>query len=130
MRIAVTYEAGIVFQHFGHTAAFKLYDVENGAVKSSCVVDTAGHGHGALAGFLKAQGVDVLICGGIGGGAQLALQQAGIRFYGGVRGDADDVVTDYLAGNLQYNPCVRCDHHDHDHDHSCGSHGCGGSCGK
>ncbi len=130
MRIAVTYEAGIVFQHFGHTAAFKLYDVENGVVKSSGVVDTAGQGHGALAGFLKEQNVDILICGGIGGGAQNALQQAGIQFYGGVHGDADDAVTDYLAGNLQYNPCVRCDHHDHDHVHSCGSHGCGGSCGK
>ncbi len=123
MRIAVTYESGIVFQHFGHTAAFKFYDVENGEVKNSCVVDTEGHGHGALAGFLKDRNVDVLICGGIGGGAQVALTEAGIKFYGGVRGDADDVVLDYLAGNLQYNPCVRCSHHDH--DHSCGSHGCG-----
>lgn len=130
MKIAVTYEAGIVFQHFGHTAAFKLYEVENGEVKSCTVVDTQGHGHGALAGFLKEQGVDTLICGGIGGGAQMALAQAGIRFYGGVWGDADDAVQDLLAGNLQYNPNVRCDHHDHDHSHSCGSDGCGGSCGR
>ena len=76
MKIAVTYENGQVFQHFGHTAQFKLYDVENGTVASSQVVDTNGSGHGALAGFLKDRQVDALICGGIGGGAQMALAEA------------------------------------------------------
>ena len=123
MKIAVTYEAGIVFQHFGHTAAFKIYEVENGEVKASHIVDTNGHGHGALAGFLQNLGVNILICGGIGGGAQTALNNAGIKFYGGVRGDADDVVLDYLNGTLQYNPCVQCNHHGHDHN-------CGGNCGQ
>ena len=121
MKIAVTYEAGLIFQHFGHTATFKIYEVEQDRVVSTQVVDTAGHGHGALAGFLKSLGVNVLICGGIGGGAQNALNQAGIRFFGGVRGDADDAVTDLLAGQLQYNPCVTCNHHG-------GDHNCGGSC--
>ncbi|MBO5317757.1 MAG: NifB/NifX family molybdenum-iron cluster-binding protein [Oscillospiraceae bacterium] len=123
MTVAVTYEAGLVFQHFGHTASFKLYEVENNEVVSSRVVDTNGSGHGALAGFLKAQNVDVLICGGIGPGAQTALAEAGIQLYGGVHGDADDAVMDFLAGQLAYNPCVRCTHHDH--SHSCGDHGCG-----
>ena len=122
MKIAVTYEAGLIFQHFGHTATFKIYEVEQDRVVSTQVVDTAGHGHGALAGFLKSLGVNVLICGGIGGGAQNALNQAGIRFFGGVRGDADDAVTDLLAGQLQYNPCVTCNHHGG--DHNCGDHGC------
>lgn len=125
MKIAVTYEAGQVFQHFGHTAAFKIYEVENNTVVSSGVVDTNGSGHGALAGFLAEQGVEVLLCGGIGGGAQLALAEAGIKLFGGVCGDADDAVLAYLAGELQYNPCVRCNHHDHNHSHSCGDHGCG-----
>ena len=125
MKIAVTYEAGLVFQHFGHTAAFKIYEVENNAVASAQVVDTNGSGHGALAGFLKAMGVDVLICGGIGGGAQMALADAGIKLFGGVSGDADDAVYAYLTGELNYNPCVRCNHHDHGHDHACGNHGCG-----
>ena len=125
MKIAVTYEAGMIFQHFGHTAAFKIYEVENNEIRSSQVVDTNGHGHGALAGFLQENGVDVLICGGIGGGAQMALNDAGIRFFGGVRGDADEAVQALLAGSLQYNPCVRCNHHDHGHDHACGDHGCG-----
>jgi len=125
MKIAVTYEAGMIFQHFGHTAQFKLYEVENNEVKSSQVVDTNGHGHGALSGFLAQQGVDTLICGGIGGGAQMALSDAGIQLYGGVSGDADDAVNALLAGELNYNPCVRCSHHDHGHDHACGDHGCG-----
>ena len=126
MRIAVTYEGGLIFQHFGHTATFKVYEVENGEVKSAQVVPADGYGHGALAGFLKTQGVDNLICGGIGGGAQMALAEAGIKLFGGVSGDADDAVEAFLSGELAYNPCVRCDHHDHDHGHSCGSHGCGG----
>ena len=125
MKIAVTYEGGLIFQHFGHTAAFKIYEVEDGKILSSQVVDTNGHGHGALAGFLQAQGVDTLICGGIGGGAQMALADANIRLFGGVSGDADEAVQALLAGQLAFNPNVRCNHHDHGHDHACGDHGCG-----
>lgn len=125
MKIAVTYESGLIFQHFGHTAAFKIYEVDNNEVKSSEVVETNGSGHGALAGFLVQLGVDTLICGGIGGGAQMALANAGIKLYGGVMGDADDAVEALLSGELNFNPCVRCDHHDHGSGHSCGDHGCG-----
>lgn len=127
MRIAVTYENGEIFQHFGHTEQFKIYDVEDGKVLSSAVVDTNGSGHGALAGVLTALGADVLICGGIGGGAQLALAAANIQLYGGVSGNADDAVAAFVAGNLDFNPNVRCNHHDahHGEGHTCGSHGCG-----
>lgn len=131
MKIAVTYAGGAIFQHFGHTAQFKIYEVENGAVVSAQVVDTDGHGHGALAGFLSAQGVDTLICGGIGDGAQMALSAAGIKLYGGIAGEADEAVAALLAGSLDYHPAPNCNHHDHHHGegHSCGSHGCGGHCG-
>ena len=125
MRIAVTYENGEIFQHFGHTEQFKLYDVENNMVEKTQVVNTNGQGHGALAGFLTGTGVDVLICGGIGGGAQSALSEAGIRLYGGVAGNADEAVAAYLSGKLDYNPDVKCSHHDHNHGHSCGEHSCG-----
>lgn len=124
MKIAVTYENGQIFQHFGHTAQFKLYDVENGAVVSSRVVDTNGSGHGALAGLLAQQGVDCLICGGIGGGAQMALAEAGIRLYAGCSGDADQRVAELLNGSLQFAQEATCDHH-HGEDHTCGDHGCG-----
>ena len=125
MKIAVTYENGEIFQHFGHTETFKIYDIADGKVVSAEVVDTNGSGHGALAGFLVAHGVDTLICGGIGGGAQNALAQAGIRLFGGASGNADEAVNALLAGNLGYNPNVHCDHHDHEAGHSCGDHGCG-----
>ena len=132
MKIAVTYENGNVYGHFGHTAAFKVYEAENGKVISSQVVDTNGSGHGALALLLAQQGVDVLICGGIGGGARYALMEAGIAIYGGVTGDADEAVELFLSNALNYDPNARCSHHDHhgeghscgDHHHSCGSH-CG-----
>jgi len=125
MKIAVTYENGEVFQHFGHTEQFKLYTVENGTVTGTEVVDTNGNGHGALAGFLTGHGVDTLVCGGIGGGAQNALAQMGIKLYGGVSGDADKAVDALLAGNLAYDPNVHCDHHEHGEGHSCGEHSCG-----
>ena len=125
MKIAVTDDNGEIFQHVGHTETFKIYDIADGKVVSAEVVDTNGSGHGALAGFLVAHGVDTLICGGIGGGAQNALAQAGIRLFGGVSGNADEAVNALLAGNLGYNPNVHCDHHDHEAGHSCGDHGCG-----
>lgn len=129
MRIAVTYENGQIFQHFGHTEQFKIYDVEDGKIVSAKVVDTNGSGHGALAGVLSGIGTDVLICGGIGGGAQMALQSAGIQLFGGVSGDADQAVEAFVAGMLAYNPDVKCNHHEHHHEegHTCGDHGCGGS---
>ena len=126
MKIAVTYENGQIFQHFGHTAQFKVYEVEDNKIVSSAVVDTLGSGHGALAGFLQALGVSTLICGGIGGGAQVALRQAGIQLYGGVSGDADQAVNALLDGSLLFNPNVMCNHHgEHHHEGGCGEHGCG-----
>ncbi len=132
MRIAVTYEAGEIFQHFGHTESFKLYDVTDGKVTESKVVSTNGTGHGALAVLLAESNVDVLICGGIGGGAQMALAEAGIKLYGGVSGDADAAVEAFLKEELDYNPDVKCNHHGEGHEHhgNCGSGGCGsGHCG-
>ena len=130
MKIAVTYEDGQVFQHFGHTAQFKIYEAKDGKILSSQIVDTNGSGHGALAGFLAAQGVDTLICGGIGGGAQAALAEADIRLLGGVQGSADQAVEAFLSGTLAYNPDVQCSHHEHHGEgHDCASHGDHSCCG-
>ena len=126
MRIAVTYENGEIFQHFGQTSQFKLYEVENGRIVSSRVVGTDGRGHGELAGVLSALGVDALICGGIGGGAQRGLAEAGIKLYGGVSGSADAAAEALAEGRLSFDADVHCDHHGHgDGGHECGSHGCG-----
>ena len=133
MKIAVTYENGNVFQHFGHTEAFKIYEVQNEKITESEVVETAGSGHGALAGFLSERHVDVLICGGIGGGAKIALAQTGIKLFGGVSGSTDDAVKAYISGKLSFDPDAVCNHHDEHHGHgeghSCGSHGHSHSCG-
>ena len=140
MKIAVTYDNGEVFQHFGRTESFKIYEVEDNKVVSSEVISSNGTGHGALAGLLAEQGVNVLICGGIGGGAQTALTEAGIDLCAGAQGNVDEVVETYLKGELESSG-VNCDHHHHEEGHSCGSHeeghscgdscgsGCGGSCG-
>ena len=139
MKIAVTYDNGTIFQHFGKTENFKVYEVENGQVLSGEVISSNGSGHSALAGLLAGQNVDVLICGGIGGGAQAALTEAGIELCAGAQGDADQAVEAYLKGELVSSGAT-CDHHheeghscgEHEEGHSCGSNcgsGCGGSCG-
>ena len=129
MKVAVTYENGEVFQHFGRTPQFKVYEIADGKVDSSEVIDTNGTGHGALAGFLKDLGAEVMICGGIGGGAISAMAEAGIKVYAGASGSADDAVASYIAGTLPESGDATCDHHDHeghgDHgDHDCGHGGC------
>ena len=135
-RIAVTYDNGQVFQHFGHTEMFKIYEVEEGKVINSEVIQANGVGHGALAGLLSDNTIDVLICGGIGGGAMAALEEAGIEVCAGAEGDTDAVVEAYLKGELT-STGVNCDHHgeghtcgDHGEDHSCGGGGCHGGCGS
>ena len=141
MKIAVTYENGEVFQHFGKTQNFKIYDVEDNRVVSTLVVDSEGQGHGALAGVLANKGIDLLICGGIGEGARQALADAGIEIVAGAEGKADDAVEEYLAGTLKGSD-ENCDHH-HEDGEGCGHHedgacgegceqasSCGGCCGR
>jgi len=135
MKFAIPYEDGKVFQHFGHAPAFKVYVAENGKIVESHVEAVNGSGHGALAGFLGKLGVAALLCGGIGGGARIALAEAGIQVYGGVRGDADEAAEAFAGGVLQYDPNARCSHHDAHHgsghdcaSHDCGSHSCGDHC--
>ena len=128
MKIAVTYDNGNIFQHFGRTESFKVYEVEGNKVVSSEVIGSNGVGHGALAGLLSEQSVDVLICGGIGGGAQQALAEAGVELVAGAEGDVDQAVEAYLRGEL-ISTGANCDHHHHEDGHSCGDHGESHSCG-
>ena len=126
MRVAVTYENGNILGHFGRTEQFKVYDIEDGKIVDSKVLDTNGEGCGALAGILNIADVDALICGGIGGGAQIALEEAGIKLYAGAEGSADAAVEALIAGTLDASGEANCDHHDHEHGegHSCGHDGC------
>ena len=124
MKVAVTYENGEVFQHFGRTPQFKVYEITDGKIVSSEAINTDGTGHGALAGFIKDLGAEVLICGGIGGGAQMAMEEASIRLFAGASGSADDAVKAYLEGTLPEIGEATCDHREHDHHegHDC-AHG-------
>ena len=125
MKIAVTYEHGDVYQHFGHSSQFKLYDVEYGRLVEARIVDTEGQGHGALVSFLTSLGVTTVIAGGIGDGARKALADASIQLYGGVSGSADEAVKALLAGTLEFNPNPSCGHHGHEgghHGHHEGPH--------
>ena len=126
MRVAVTYDNGNVFGHFGRTEQFKVYDIEDGKVVNSQILGTNGEGCGALAGILNIAKVDALICGGIGGGAQRALQEAGVKLYAGASGNTDEAVAALIAGTLDASGEANCDHHDHEHGegHNCGHGKC------
>lgn len=121
MRIAVTFENGEIFQHFGHTEEFKIFDVENGEIVKEEIVSSMGSGHGALAGFLKERKVDALICGGIGSGAQTALSEMGIKLYAGVGGSADKAVKALIDNTLEFSTSANCNHHSHN-EHNCSGH--------
>lgn len=125
MKLAVTYENEMVGQHFGRTEKFKVFDIENGKITSSEIIDTNGTGHEALAPFLKNLNVDALICGNMGMGAKTALSETGINILAGVEGKVDDAVNNYLAGTLKTNQNVECHEHDHEEGHNCGHGGCG-----
>lgn len=132
MKVAVTYDAdGQIFQHFGHTQEIKVYNTNNTAITGSEIMFTGQNGHGSMAAFLKDLGVDVLICGGIGGGAKKALTEAGITFYPYAQGDADEAVRAYLNGTLIFDNERSCSAHaaDHKHGDACGSHEHAGGCG-
>lgn len=122
MKIAVTAQDNQVFQHFGQCREFMVYEIDNGEIKGKTTLDAGGEGHAALAGILKAAGVNLLICGGIGDGARRMLASAGIGLLSGFNGNIDNLVKTYLAGELtdQGGSCTH--EHGQDHDCSCEHH--------
>ena len=124
MKIAVTYDNGEVFQHFGHTEQFKIYEIENDKVINEEIIDTNGTGHGLLCELLISRGVNALICGGLGSGTRNILKQNNIKVYPGVVGNVDKVIEDFINDRLNYDENKKCDHHEHEHEHNCESHDC------
>lgn len=127
MKVAITYDDGEVFQHFGRTEFFKVYEVKDEQIVGTGMIHSNGIAHGALVGLLRENGVEALICGGIGGGAKNMVESEGIKLYPGVSGNADGVAADFAAGKLKYNVHAECHDHGHDHGHDRG-HEC--TCGK
>ncbi len=115
MKIAVTYENGQIFQHFGHTQEFKVYEIEDGKIKDRKIIGNGGAGHEALAELLSNGDIEILICGGIGPGAQAALAEYGIRVVPGVVGTADTAVEEFLSGQLKFSTEANCNHHGEEH---------------
>lgn len=124
MKIAVTYENGEVFQHFGHTEQFKIYEIEVDKVVNEKIINTNGTGHGLLGELLISEGVNILICGGIGSGARNILEENDIKIYPGVVGNADEAINDFILGKLKFDINKKCDHHEHEHEHVCANHDC------
>lgn len=124
MKIAVTYENGEIFQHFGHSQQFKIYEIDEEKIVNEKTINTNGSGHGLLGELLISEGVNILICGGLGSGAKNILEENNIKVYPGVTGDADEAVKDFISGKLKYDPNKKCNHHGHNHDHDCATHDC------
>ena len=113
--IAITYdkETNSVFQHFGRTEYFYLFDLNSNEEK---VVDNGGFSHHDLAPYLKSLGVDTLICGGIGSHGVEAIASAGLNLIAGAFGDVKDVIKSYKDGLLVNNPnAMHSCSHDHNH---------------
>ncbi len=113
MKIAVTYDlaSDSVFQHFGKTQNFKIYEIQDGKIISSCVVGNGGFGHHDLCGYLTEMGVDTIILGNRGQGAVDAMNKAGLNQIAGVTGNPDVAVKAFLDGTLKNNPNAMCNHH-------------------
>ena len=124
MKIAITCENNQVFQHFGHTPGFALFEIVDGRIVSEKMLSSGSSGHGALATLLALEQVETLICGGIGGGAINALGNAGIKVIGGAAGNVREVAEAFAAGTLQVRADFHCNHHHHGEGHTCGEHGC------
>ncbi|WP_334308253.1 NifB/NifX family molybdenum-iron cluster-binding protein [Anaerocolumna sp.] len=120
-RIAVaTDENHNVFQHFGKTQAFTIYELEGKDLKSKNTLSSNGAGHSELVTLLSENNIDVVICGGVGLHAMEGLMEAGMLVIPGAQGDVDVVTASYLDGSLQASEGPTCDHHDHENEnHVC-----------
>jgi predicted Fe-Mo cluster-binding NifX family protein len=116
MKIAIATDNGHVAQHFGHCASYTLVELKDNEVSGKEVIDNPGHQPGFLPPFLARYGVSCIIAGGMGQRAQDLFAAQNIEAIVGVTGTVEQVIADYLAGNLKYGDSL-C-------DHSYGKHNC------
>ena len=119
MKVAVTYEkeTGNVFQHFGKTQYFKIYEIQDDKILSSEVIDNGGNGHHAIPPYLKSLGVETLILGNRGQGAIEAIAASGLKELPGITGSADEAAELFAKGELKPNFEAKCNHHgEHHHE--------------
>lgn len=111
MTIAIPYENGAVFPHFGHTEQFMLYQIDHGVIVSRTPLETGEVHCGALAALLADNSVDALLCGQLGSGAKAAVERAGLMLFSGVSGQADDAAQAFADGTLEFSPDALCLNH-------------------
>lgn len=116
MKIAVASEGKMVTEHFGHCEGFAIFEVENNRIEGKEFIPNPGHRPGFLPVFLHEKGVNVIISGGMGGGAIEIFNEKGIEVITGASGDAEKTVNEYLKGNLKSTGSV-C--HEHRHADEC-----------
>ena len=119
MKIAVASECAMVAGHFGHCENFNIFEVENNQIIKTESIPNPGHRPGFLPNFLNDMGVNVIISGGMGGGAIEIFNEKGIEVITGASGNAEEAANNYLHGKLKSTGSV-C--HEHEHKDSCGGH--------
>lgn len=119
MKIAASCNGGQIWPHFGHCENFMVYETESGKISSEQSVPNPGHRPGFLPNFLADMGVEVIISGGMGGGAVDIFNERGVEVILGAQGDAKAAVEAYLRGELQSTGSI-C--HEHEHADECGHH--------
>jgi predicted Fe-Mo cluster-binding NifX family protein/predicted DNA-binding protein (UPF0251 family) len=117
MKVAVPYLQGNVNAHFGSTQAFMVAETADGKVEKAVVYEVQGmqHNHNGIAGFLKEQGVEVILAGGMGAPMQQALKMQGFELYCGVQGPALEAVEAFLRGEIEQSEST-CGHHHGEHE--------------
>lgn len=118
-KIAVAAEGNMVTQHFGHCQNFNIYDTEDGKIIKEESIPNPGHRPGFLPNYLHDLGVNLIVSGGMGGGAIDIFEMHGIEIIVGASGDSRANVEAYLAGNLKSTGSV-CNAHEHADE--CGEH--------
>ncbi|MFW5780207.1 MAG: NifB/NifX family molybdenum-iron cluster-binding protein [Bacillota bacterium] len=112
MKIAVASEKNLVTEHFGHCQNFNIFEVENNKIATKTSIDNPGHRPGFLPKYLASLGVNVVISGGMGGGAIDLFREHNIQTITGASGDAEKVVKDFLSGELKSDNNI-CHEHKH-----------------
>lgn len=119
MKIAVAAMGKIVAGHFGHCESFIFFETEEGRIISEKAVPNPGHRPGFLPNFLADNGANVIISGGMGGGAVEIFNERNVEVIVGAEGDARAAAEAYIKGELVSTGSV-CHHHEHSDE--CGDH--------
>lgn len=113
MKIAVASEGNRITEHFGHCENFNIFEVEDNRIIRKESIPNPGHKPGFLPNYLKDLGIDVIVSGGMGGGAIEIFNERGVEVITGAVGDAEEAARQYINGNLASTDSICNDHIHH-----------------